>query len=384
VVCKGENIVWVIVCKVIPHEKFGKISLATNITKEEESPMHTVGSDLHKENTLFHVLDEKGNMCDSKIIPNSPESLEKYFMTVPKPFILAVETTYNWYFFVDIAEKYADKVYLADSYAVKAFAKRHKKTDKIDAKLIATLLYKGYLPTVTIADKATRNTRELLRYRISIVHDRIRMIARLKTLLDKLGENSSFNLATYKGLEAITYDHLPINYQEIISGYKDSIKHLTEKLYHIEAVIKDHAVNDTDIMNLKTIPGLGYFGASLVKSEVIDIARFSSFDKLCAYAGLAPRVMQSGNTLVHGPLNINRRKHLRWILVETVWHFIKSSSRWSRLYKTLAKQKGFGTAKVIMARHMLKVIYHVLKERRPFYQDTSYIRSAAIPALSCV
>lgn len=345
--------------------------------------MYTVGADLHKQSTTFHVLDEKGDTYDRKIISNSPESLEKYFMTLPRPFALAVETTYNWYFFVDIAEKCADKVYLADSYAVKAFAKRHKKTDKIDAKLIATLLHKGYLPTVTIADKATRNTRELLRYRISIVHDRIRMIARLKTLLDKLGENSAFNLATYKGLKAITYNHLPVNYQEIISGYIDSIRHLTEKLYHIETVIEDRAVNDADIVNLKTIPGLGYFGASLVKSEIIDIDRFSSFDKLCAYAGLAPRVAQSGNTLIHGPLNINRRKHLRWILVETVWHFVKSDSKWSLLYETLAKRKGFGTAKVVMARHMLKVIYHVLKERRPFYKNISNIRSVAIPALSC-
>lgn len=346
--------------------------------------MYTIGADLHKQSTLFYVLDEKGDKYDNKIISNSPESLEKYFMKLPKPFTLAVETTYNWYFFVDIAEKYADKVYLADSYAVKAFAKRHKKTDKIDAKLIATLLYKGYLPTVTIADKATRNTRELLRYRISIVHDRVRMIARLKTLLDKLGESSAFNLATYKGMDAVTYDHLPASYQEIIPGYIDSIRQLTEKLHHVEAVIKDQATDDADIMNLKTIPGLGYFGASLVKSEVIDINRFSSFDKLCAYAGLAPRVMQSGSTLIHGSLNINRRKHLRWILVETVWHFIKSDSRWSRLYETLAKQKGFGTAKVIMARHMLKVIYHVLKERRPFYQSTSSIRSAVVPALYCV
>lgn len=345
--------------------------------------MHTVGADLHKPSTLFCVLDENGNKIDGQIIPNSPELLEKYFMSIPKPFTIAVETTYNWYFFVDIAEKYADRVYLADSYAVKAFAKRHKKTDKIDARLIATLLHKGYLPAVTIADKATRNIRELLRYRINLVRDRTRLIARLKTLLDKLGEPSSANLTTYKGLESIACDHLPSNYQEIISGYTDSIRRFIEKSRYIETVIENNAVRDPDIMNLKSIPGLDYFGASIVKSEIIDIERFNSFDKLCAYAGLAPRVIQSGNTLIHGRLNINRRKHLRWILLETVWHFVRSSGKWSRLFETLSKRKGFGTAKVIMARHMLKVIYHVLKERRPFYQEISDIRSVAAPALSC-
>lgn len=346
--------------------------------------MYIVGADLHKPSTLFYVLDEHGNKYHTQIIPNSPDLLEKYFMRLPKPFALAVETTYNWYFFVDIVEKYADKVYLADSYALKAFAKRHKKTDKIDARLIATLLYKGYLPTVTIASKSVRNTRELLRYRINLVRDRARLIARLKTLLDKLGEPSSANLVTYKGLESINYDHLSASYQEIISGYIKSIRHLTENIRYIETVIEDRAVRDSDIVNLSTIPGLGYFGASLVKSEIIDIDRFNSFDKLCAYAGLAPRVQQSGSTLVHGPLNINRRKYLRWILLETVWHFIRSSNKWRRLYDIIKERKGFGTAKVVIARHMLKVIYHVLKERRPFYQEKSNIRSAAIPALSIV
>ena len=45
---------------------------------------------------------------------------------------------------MDLANMYTDKAYLANSYELKAFAKRHKKTDKIDAKLIADVLRKGY------------------------------------------------------------------------------------------------------------------------------------------------------------------------------------------------------------------------------------------------
>ncbi len=58
-------------------------------------------------------------------------------------------------------------------------AKRHKKTDKIDARLIATILQKGFLPVVTIADKQTRQVRELLRYRMKLITDRSRNISRL-------------------------------------------------------------------------------------------------------------------------------------------------------------------------------------------------------------
>jgi transposase len=346
--------------------------------------MHTVGADLHKASTFFYVLDESGNRLDNQIISNNPEALEKYFMSIPKPFVVAVETTYNWYFFVDIADKYADKVYLADSYAVKAFAKRHKKTDKIDSKLIATLLYRGYLPTVTVADKATRDTRELLRYRINIVRDRTRLISRLKTLLDKLGEPSGGNFNTYKALDKVTCDHLPGSYGDIIRGSIESIRRLTSDIKDVGSLIRKRASQDADILNLRTIPGLDYFGASIVKSEIIDINRFGSFNRLCAYAGLAPRVAQSGNSLIHGPLNINRRKYLRWILLETVWHFIRSSDQLNQLYDKFASRKGNNTAKVAMARQMLKIIYHVLKERRPFYEERSNIRSAAASALCCV
>ena len=179
-------------------------------------------------------------------------------MSIPKPFVIAVETTYNWYFFVDIAEKYADKVYLTDSYALKAFAKRHKKTDKIDSKLIATILYRGYLPTVTIADKGTRDTRELLRYRINLVRDRTRLIARLTTLLDKLGEPSIGNFITYKALDGVSYEHLSGNYGDIVKGYIESIHRLISNIREIGSLIQKKATQDADVMNLRTIPGLDY------------------------------------------------------------------------------------------------------------------------------
>ena len=96
--------------------------------------MYYVGVDLHKETSWFYIVDAQSKKYDSKNIQNKPEILKKYFEQIPKPFTLAVEATYNWYFFVDLAEQYAQKGFLANSYELKAFAKRHKKTDKIDAR----------------------------------------------------------------------------------------------------------------------------------------------------------------------------------------------------------------------------------------------------------
>lgn len=347
--------------------------------------MYYVGVDLHKEQSWFYVLNEVGSKVDSRSILNSPELLKKYLRAIPEPFILAVEATYNWYFFVDIAEIYAKEVYLANSYELKAFAKRHKKTDKIDARLIADIMRKGYLPVVTIPDKETRKTKEILHYRMNLVKDRSRVIFRLKNLLDKLGKNSMGNFVTYKRLHRIPREDITPDYRRIISGYIERIEYLNKKINLSDAFLKERVLEDCDVANLKTIPGLDYFSAALIKTEIIDISRFASFSKLCAYAGLSPRVQQSARKKIHGPLNINRRKNLRWILLEVVFHFIRALPKNSSKYSILKRKKGANTAKVALARDMLKIIYHILKEKRPFYVDISCnIRSEVASALSGV
>src|SRR4030042_51349 len=290
---------------------------------KEVTAMNYVGVDLHKEQSWFYVMNEAGTKLASKSIANRPDELKRYLSGITQPFSLVVEATYNSYFFMDLALLYTDRAYLADSYELKAFAKRHKKTDKIDAKLIADILRKGYLPTVVMPDEETRKIRAILRYRINLVHDRSQNIHRLKSFLDKLGQDSSGDFTTYKCLNTLDYSCLPQEYQKIVSGYVERITDLTGKIYDIEKFIKEQASKDQDIVNLISVPGLDYFSAALIKSEIIDVDRFPCFERLCAYAGLAPKVSQSANRLNRGPLNTNRRKYLQWILLETVWHFIR-------------------------------------------------------------
>ena len=51
-------------------------------------------------------------------------------------------------------------------------------------------------------------------------------------------------------------------------------------------------------------------------------------------------------------------------------------------YEELKIRKGANTVKVIMARQMLKVIYHVLKEQRPYYQDVTVTQEKQIQSVA--
>ena len=341
--------------------------------------MNYVGCDLHKETTWFYVLDDQGQKVISQNINNEQPSLKLFFEKLPRPFMLAVEATYNWYFFVDLAEQYADKVFLANSYELKAFAKRHKKSDKIDARLIATVLFQGYLPKVVIADSYTRQVRELLRCRLTLVQDRSRNVTRLKMILDKLGHIESRDLTTNKDLDALPVTLLSPMYGQVVLNYRDRIKFLSEKISAINKAITELAINDQDIANLDTIPGVAYFSAALIKTEIIDINRFSGFGQLCAYAGLAPKRDMSANKVVTGPLNKNRRKLLRWILLEDAMIYVNVDEERKKEFEQIKNAKGFSTAKIIFARRLLKIVYRILKERRAYYHDQ--IQSAVATAL---
>ena len=337
--------------------------------------MYYVGADLHKEQTWFFIMDKNGNKIVSKSITNSFDLLKRFFATIPTPFSIAVEATYNWYFFVDMAEQFAQYVYLANSFELKAFAKRHKKTDKIDARLIADILRKGFLPTVFIPSPEIRKLKELLHYRINLVRDRCRNIFRLKNMLDKLGADSTGDFTTEKRLRDIPIDSFLKDYHHIIIGYIERIIALSQRIHSMKTYLKNDLFTDIEIQHLITIDGLDYFSAALIKSEIIDINRFPCFNRLCAYAGLAPRVSQSGSKVTpNGALIVNRRKNMQWILLETVFHFINASPARKERYEQLKRRKGANTAKVIMARKMLKIIYHVLKEHRPYYEQQLYRR----------
>ena len=347
--------------------------------------MNYVGVDLHKERSWFYVMNEQGKKLSSKSISNKPEVLKEYFQSIPKPFTLAVEATYNWYFFVDLAEEYAFKVYLANSYELKAFAKRNKKTDKIDAKLIADILRKGYLPSVHIADKETRELKESLRYRMNLIKDRSKAIFRLKALLDKLGMQATGDFTANKTLDNIDFTPIPAGYHSLVNKYIEQLKWYREKLCDYRRNLEKRLITDQDILNLISIPGISFFSAALIKTEIADISRFKNFNRLCSYAGLAPKVHQSANTCRHGPLSKNRCKNLQWILLENSIHFIHAIPGIAKKHERIKQRKSYNTAKVACARDMLKAVYHVLKDKRKFFiKKNDVIRTHAVPALSGV
>jgi transposase len=211
---------------------------------------------------------------------------------------------------------------------------------------------------------------------MNLIKDRSKTISRLKALLDKLGIQANGDFTTDKALEGIDFTTIPLGYHLPVKRYIEQLRWYRQKILQFKKELRARLLPpDKDITNLTSIPGIGLFSASLIKSEIADIGRFKSFNRLCSYAGLAPRVHQSANTQYNGPLSKNRCKNIQWILIENVIHFIRALPHIANKHQRIKRRKGYNTAKVASARDMLKAVYVVLKEQRPFFIDKPNLKS---------
>ena len=116
-----------------------------------------------------------------------------------------------------------------------------------------------------------------------------------------------------------------------------------------------------------TIPGIDYFTALTIVSEIVDIKRFSTPWKLVGYAGLAPSKRDSGDAHRNGG-HITRQgsKWLRYIIVEAANTSTRCDDRIGRFYKRITERRGPQKARVAPAKELLVIIWHMLIKNEPY------------------
>lgn len=147
------------------------------------------------------------------------------------------------------------------------------------------------------------------------------------------------------------------------------IESLDSEIKKVSKEIQSRAEKEDAAKLLVTIPGIGYYSALLILSEIGDINRFPDSYHLCSYAGLVPSTRSSGGITYHGAITKTGSKHLRWIMIECIHaHMrINKNSNITQFYTRLAKRKGNSKAVVAAASKLLKIVYWVMKEKRRYH-----------------
>ena len=151
----------------------------------------------------------------------------------------------------------------------------------------------------------------------------------------------------------------------------DTIDFLDRKIKDLDTEIKKLAIEDKYSKHLLTIPGISYYAALLISSEIADIDRFPDYEHLCSYARLVPGTYQSGSTSFSKTDKKQGSKMLNWIMVQcTHTHVLYCQSSITVHYNKIKNRKRNNKIAIIAAaRKLMRVIYVMLKEDRPFRLD---------------
>ena len=156
---------------------------------------------------------------------------------------------------------------------------------------------------------------------------------------------------------------------DAVDDYLDTIEFLDGKIGELDLKVRGIAEQDGYAKLLVTIPGVSYYSALLISSEVADVDRFSDHEHLCSYAGLVPGVRQSADKS-HATQSRTRSALLSWIMVQVARTHVRScDSAITRFYKEVAKRRGEKVAIVAAARKLMRAMYIMLKEEKAFRLD---------------
>jgi transposase len=260
--------------------------------------------------------------------------------------IAVCESTANlWLKTYQAFEKYNIDVKLANPWKTKAIVEARIKTDKLDARTLAHLLRSDLVVAECyIANKKTREERSLLRLRTNLVQDRTRVINRTHSLLDKYDMNIGYSkIFGNKGLQWLRDLRVTSNDQILLQEYISQIDFLTREIKSVESKIKIEASNNESVKILMGMTGIDYFSAMMIASEIGDITRFNTPEKLVSWAGLCPSVHQSGSSLHMGRMKDGNKK-IRWILVEAANTASRTDDRLRKFYLRVVKRHGHHVA----------------------------------------
>jgi len=289
---------------------------------------------------------------------------------------------------------------------------RKTKTDKLDARFIATMLISDNLKPYSNLSYHISELKSLVRHRFRLVEERSKFkvsLSRLITIvfpeLEKIVWSISQNSVLYllnelpstKDISTCNLKHLTTLLEKYSKGKYNrekaveirdlakisigtnspsisfELRQVIQTILFLQAQIDEidkELKKLIDELNspIMSIPGISYVTAAFILAEIGDINNFDSPSKLQAFAGLDPSTYQSGKfTATHSTMVKRGSKYLRWALL-TATRLVCMRDKTFNDYKNqkLAEGKHYFVALSHTSKKLIRVIFYLLKTNHSY------------------
>jgi transposase len=305
-----------------------------------------LGCDVAKAKIDVSFVNAQGVEQWADVIANEPAAIAAYLLTLTGHYpgsavqcVVEATSTYH-YALQEVAHGLGLPCRVYNPLITKSGIKstvRGKKTDRTDALVIARMGLRGegrlYMPEPYV---------------------RTEHYARGCQKLSILG--GSFRQYKAHFTELLDGEMTP-EVTKLLQGIQQAINEARAQIYKDLAASAKGPV----FTRLQTIPGVGPYIASSLIGEIQDITRFGAVKTLTAYAGLDPKVKQSGKSLnATGRLTKRGSSYLRRSLFIAANIARRHDPQFKALYdKKRAEGKTYKEAICVVARKLLKVVRSV-------------------------
>jgi transposase len=326
------------------------------------------GIDLHSNNSVVVIQDEKDQVVKRKRLANKLETILA-FLSPCRDLLsgVVVESTYNWYWLVDGLEDHGYEVHLANTAAIQQYEGLKYGDDESDARWLATLLRLGLLPEGYIYPRAERAVRDLVRKRSQLVRKRTSHILSIENLaVRNTGMRMTANEVRKLTPEGVDELGLEADVGLAMKSNVAVMICLQEQIELLEQGILAKVHLREEYRRLLTVDGIGKVLALTIMLETGDIKRFKSVGNYVSYCRCVNNVRLS-NKKIKGKGNArNGNKYLSWAFIEAANYAI----RWNDLIKRFYQRKCAKTKRVVALKataHKLgRACYHILNDGTVF------------------
>lgn len=333
------------------------------------------GVDLHKTVAQVCVLDGCGEVRREwrAALPDAAagEALVAELAALPRPLRVAVEALGCNRWFVNSCRAAGLDVLVVHAAAL-GLKKLGRKTDRRDAAEIARRLFLGDLDRFArsyFAGEKEFGRRKLLRTRHDLVGRRQQTLNQIRSLLNAyLLRAPTERLTTKKALAWLKGLELPTpDLTFCLRTFVADLEHLLSTIASLEERISALASEPGVATMVEVLPSMGVQTAATLLFELGDVRRFRRSQEVSSYAGLVPRVSQSGEGKAHhGRLDKRGNSELRWIVSQWAVRLLARdpiAGAWAQRYRRRMPKNKIRTA---LARRLLVGVYHMLKTGEVF------------------
>lgn len=279
----------------------------------------TVGVDLGDRKSRVCVLDEGGEIVEEASIATTRTAFERKFGRLDRSLVVIETGTHsNWVH--DVLVSSGHEVLVADARRLRAVTQNVRKSDEVDAQLLARLGRSDakLIKPIEVKPELTRIDLGLLRARAALVEARTQLCNAVRGLAKTAGHRLP-SCSTASLHKQTVHESLNTALSPLLRVLKEASTVISEYDKEIERLC---ASRYTQTIPLQKIHGVGALSALYFVLTVGDPKRFHDARNVGAYLGLVPRRSQSGESDPQLGITKSGDRMGRALLVQCAHHIL--------------------------------------------------------------